>query len=79
MLFQNKIQTKPRTNIQHRPATLIDRPSTFYDRVVAQEFRKKFVFDYPSKEPIKDEITDMDKKAKNTQLIKKIGFIKKKH
>ena len=50
MLFNNKplVQKSLDTDIKHRAAaTGLDRKSVFYDKVLAQEFKKYFVFIRP--------------------------------
>ena len=41
----------PNVNRQHPTAkTGLDRKSTFYDRILAKEFKKNFQFEYPEEE-----------------------------
>ena len=51
----------PKVNRQHPKATVVDRPSTFYDKIIANEFREKFKFDYP----------EVDNEKENKHVLKK--------
>lgn len=56
MIFPNQILvSKPKDDIsypnrEHPPATTAFRKSCFYDRVLAEEFKKHFHFVYPDEE-----------------------------
>ena len=51
MEYQNKKNIRPIVNRQHPTATTgLDRKSTFYDRILAKEFKKIFQFEYPEEE-----------------------------
>lgn len=68
MLFSNKplVQKTSDKNIQHPTATTgLDRKSTFYDRILAKEFKEYFQFEYP------DEKTKETKQENNLVLKKK--------
>ena len=66
MEYQNKKNLRPTVNRQHPTATTgLDRKSTFYDRILAKEFKEYFQFEYP------DEKTKEIKQEKSLSLEKK--------
>ena len=51
MIFPNEILVKKQSsnNINHPPATTgLDRPSSFYNKTLAEGFKENFKFAYPS-------------------------------
>ena len=71
MLFSNKplVQKTSDKNIQHPTATTgLDRKSTFYDRILAKEFKEHFQFVYPDIE--NDEIKQDDNLVLRKKRIK---------
>lgn len=67
MLFPNEYDVSHIDKVKQYPvATVFDRPSTFYDRVLAAEVKQNFKFDYPFEEK-----NDAAEKQISHSLIKK--------